>query len=84
MTAQLTAPDAGLAAAQGTDFFAVDALLTDAEREIRDRVRRFVDERVIPVANSLWERAEFPHELIAPYAELGWPAARWPATAARG
>ena len=30
MTAQLTAPDAGLAAAQGTDFFAVDALLTDA------------------------------------------------------
>jgi glutaryl-CoA dehydrogenase len=71
MTAQLTAPDAGIAAARGTDFFAVDELLTGAEREIRDRVRRFVDERVIPVASGYWERAEFPHELIAPYAELG-------------
>ena len=70
MTAQLAVPDAGIAAAQGTDFFAVDDLLTDAEREIRNRVRRFVDERVIPVASDYWERAEFPHELIAPYAEL--------------
>jgi len=72
MTAEMvaTAPDAGIAAAQGTDFFAIDALLTDEERAIRDRVRRFVDERVIPVASHYWERAEFPHELVAQYAAL--------------
>ncbi len=60
----------GLANAQGTDFFYTDDLLTDDERAVRDRVRAFVDERLIPVANDYWERAEFPRELIAPYGEL--------------
>ena len=80
VTAQLAAPDAGIAAAQGTDFFAVDDLLTDAEREIRDRVRAFVDERLIPVASDYWERAEFPHELDRAVRR----AARWPAGPSRG
>jgi glutaryl-CoA dehydrogenase len=57
--------------AQGTDFFAMDALLTSAERAIRDRVRAFVDDHLIPVANDYWERAEFAAELIPRYAELG-------------
>jgi glutaryl-CoA dehydrogenase len=56
---------------QGTDFYGTDDLLADAERAIRDRVRTFVDERLIPVAADYWERAEFPHELVAPYAGLG-------------
>jgi glutaryl-CoA dehydrogenase len=56
---------------QGTDFYGTDDLLADAERAIRDRVRTFVDERLIPVAADYWERAEFPRELVAPYAELG-------------
>jgi glutaryl-CoA dehydrogenase len=61
----------GLARAQGTDFFFTDELLTDDERAVRDRVRAFVDDRLIPVANDYWERAEFPRELVAPYAALG-------------
>jgi glutaryl-CoA dehydrogenase len=60
----------GLARAQGTDFFSMDELLTDDERAVRDRVRAFVDDRLIPVANDYWERAEFPRELVAPYADL--------------
>jgi glutaryl-CoA dehydrogenase len=56
---------------QGTDFYGTDDLLADAERAIRDRVRTFVDERLIPVAADYWERAEFPRKLVAPYAELG-------------
>jgi glutaryl-CoA dehydrogenase len=57
--------------ARGTDFFAMDALLTSEERAIRDRVRAFVDDHLIPVANDYWERAEFAAELIPRYAELG-------------
>ncbi len=69
-------PDAGgstddLARSQGTDFFAVDDLLTDEERVIRNRVRAFSDEELIPVANDHWERGEFPQHLVPRYAELG-------------
>jgi glutaryl-CoA dehydrogenase len=59
-----------LARAQGTDFYRTDELLTDDERAIRDRVRTFVDDRLIPAASGYWERAEFPYELVAPYAGL--------------
>lgn len=67
----MTALSDNLAAAQGTDFFAADDLLTAADRAIRDRVRHFVDTELTPVANEYWERADFPVALIAPYAALG-------------
>ncbi|MBA3422943.1 MAG: acyl-CoA dehydrogenase family protein [Rubrobacter sp.] len=54
-----------------TDFVGVDRLLSDEEREVRDRVRAFVDERVIPVAADYWDRAEFPFELLPGLGELG-------------
>ena len=60
-----------IARAQGTDFFAMDDLLTAEERAIRDRVRAFADAHLIPVINEYWERAEFPLELVPHYAELG-------------
>ncbi|WP_226355056.1 MULTISPECIES: acyl-CoA dehydrogenase family protein [unclassified Pseudonocardia] len=63
-------PSSDLARAQGTDFFSTEDWLTDDERAIRDRVRTFVDERLVPVANHYWEAAEFPRELIEPYAAL--------------
>jgi glutaryl-CoA dehydrogenase len=59
-----------LARAQGTDFFAIDDLLTDQERAVRDRVRAFSDDQLIPVANEYWERAEFPAALVPAYAGL--------------
>lgn len=58
------------ARSQGTDFFATDDLLTAEELSIRDRVRAFSDEQLIPVANGYWERGEFPRELVPRYAEL--------------
>jgi glutaryl-CoA dehydrogenase len=64
-------PRDDLAISQGTDFFSMDELLTEEDRAIRDRVRAFVDEHVIPVANEYWERAEFPFELLPRYASLG-------------
>ena len=54
-----------------TDFIGMDRLLSDAEREVRDRVRAFVDERVIPVAADYWDRAKFPFELLPGLGELG-------------
>lgn len=54
-----------------TDFFRLFDRLNDEERAIVDRVRRFVDERLLPVINDYWERAEFPQELVSDIAELG-------------
>lgn len=47
-----------LARSQGTDFFAMDDLLTEAVRSIRDRVRAFADNNLIPLMNKYWEQAE--------------------------
>lgn len=52
------------------DFYLFDELLTDDERAIRDRVRRFCDEEVLPIINPYWERGEFPFELVPKLAEL--------------
>jgi glutaryl-CoA dehydrogenase len=65
------APRDDLAMSQGTDFFAMDELLSEEELAIRDRVREFVDTHLIPIANEYWERAEFPFELLPRYAALG-------------
>lgn len=54
-----------------TDFYLVDELLAPAEREVRDRVRRFAQEDVLPVANDYWQRAEPPLGLLPRLAELG-------------
>ena len=64
MTAELTTP-------RGTDYYLLSELLTDSEREIRDRVRNFVDAEVLPIINDYWERAQFPFELVPKIAQLG-------------
>ncbi len=55
----------------GTDYYLLEELLTDEEREVRDRVRSFADREVIPVINEYWDKAQFPFELIPKVAELG-------------
>jgi glutaryl-CoA dehydrogenase len=56
---------------KGVDFYRIDDLLSDEERMVRDTVRRFVDERVIPIIDKHFEEATFPKELISPMAEMG-------------
>jgi glutaryl-CoA dehydrogenase len=53
-----------------TDYYLVGELLTPQEREVRDRVRSFVDREVIPNAAGYWDRAEFPFEIIPKLREL--------------
>ena len=55
----------------GTDYYLMEEMLSAEEREIRDKVRAFADQEVIPVINDYWERAEFPFEMIPKLAELG-------------
>ena len=53
------------------DLFNIDAALTEEERAVRDSVRRFVDERVLPVIGQCYVDGRFPKELIPEMAELG-------------
>ncbi len=45
------------------DFLGIDALLDDEERLIRDTVRRFVAEKVVPNVEDWFETGFFPREL---------------------
>jgi glutaryl-CoA dehydrogenase len=61
----------GPPAPKALDFLDLDALLTDEERMIRDAVRQFVDDRVMPGIQEWFERAEFPREMYKELAALG-------------
>ncbi len=62
---------ADISTSLGTDYYLIEELLTDEERQIRDKVREFCDREIIPVMNDYWDRAEFPFEMIPKFAELG-------------
>ena len=53
------------------DFFDIDSALSEEERAVRDSVRRFVDERVLPVIGDCYVEGRFPKEIIPGLAELG-------------
>jgi glutaryl-CoA dehydrogenase len=53
------------------DFLAIDALLDDEERAIRDTVRKFVRERVVPDVGEWFEQGILPGELVKEIAQLG-------------
>lgn len=54
-----------------TDLYNIDSLLTDEERMVRDTVREFVRERVLPIIGDHFEAGTFPRELIPEVAQLG-------------
>src|SRR3954470_18348534 len=51
------------------DFLATDRLLGDTERDIRDAVRAFVGDRIVPEVGDWFEAGEVPVRELAP--ELG-------------
>jgi glutaryl-CoA dehydrogenase len=53
------------------DFYFFEDLLEPEEIEIRDRVRAFGEQEVLPRINDYWERAEFPFELVPLLAGTG-------------
>ncbi|AWB82728.1 acyl-CoA dehydrogenase [Corynebacterium yudongzhengii] len=53
------------------DFLLLDSQLSEEDIAIRDRVRDFGENVVLPIINDYWERAEFPYEILPQLAELG-------------
>src|SRR3954467_3663848 len=53
------------------DFYNIDGVLSEEERAVRDSVRRFVDERVLPIIGDAYVQGRFPKELIPEMGELG-------------
>jgi glutaryl-CoA dehydrogenase len=51
------------------DFLGLDALLSDDELMVRDTVRRFVGDRILPEVGTWFEEGRFPTHELAP--ELG-------------
>lgn len=56
---------------RGTDFYELEELLTEEQRLVRNTVRKFVDEEVLPIIGEAFEEGRFPTELIPRMGELG-------------
>ena len=70
----------GIAASQfaGVDLYQIDSLLTEEERAIRDTVRTWVDEHLMPIIGECYVAGKFPKQLIPGLAELGVLGANLP------
>jgi len=53
------------------DFLDIDSLLSDEERAIRDMVRAFVGDRVVPAVGDWFEAGTIPRELARELGSLG-------------
>ena len=63
---------------QGIDFYDLDALFSEEERMIRDTVRDWVEDRLMPVIAEAYHKRRFPTELIPELGELGVLGANLP------
>ena len=63
---------------EGVDFYDVGSLLSEEERAVRDTVRQWVDDRLMPVINQHYLEGKFPLQLVPEMAELGFFGANLP------
>ena len=54
-----------------TDLYNINHLLSEEERLVRNTVRQFVGDRVLPIVGEHFEAGTFPRDLIPAIAELG-------------
>jgi glutaryl-CoA dehydrogenase len=64
----------------GVDFYEIDSLLNEDERQIRDQVRDWVEDRYLPLVEEAYEKAVFPTEVIREVADMGLLGATLPET----
>ena len=64
---------------QGVDYYQMDSLLSEEEILVRDTVREFVDDKVLPIIEHHNRTGSFPRELVPAMAELGMFGATLPA-----
>lgn len=63
---------------EGVDYFDVDSLLSEEERMVRDTIRGWVDDNLLPVIEHAYIERRFPTEIIPQLAELGVYGANLP------
>jgi len=63
---------------KGIDYYLVDDLCSEEQRMIRDTVRAWVEERVLPIITEHYRAGTFPVELIGEMAEMGLLGATLP------
>ena len=56
---------------EGVDFYNLDQHLTEEELMVRDLVRDWVDEEVLPIIEEYYTKGTFPLELIPKIGEMG-------------
>jgi glutaryl-CoA dehydrogenase len=56
---------------RGVDLYDIDPLLSDEEKMVRQTVREFVDQELLPVIREAWEEGKLPKSLIPKIAEMG-------------
>jgi len=56
---------------QGLDFYGINDLYSEEEQMVRDTIRDFVSDKVLPVIEKHNREATFPIHLVGPLAELG-------------
>ncbi len=62
----------------GVDFYYLDGLLSEEERAVRDTVRSWVDDNLMPIIGQCYVEGRFPKQLIPGMAELGLFGANLP------
>lgn len=63
---------------EAPDYYQMDDLLQEDEKMIRDSVRNWVDEAVMPIISEYYQKGEFPRHLIPMMGELGLLGANLP------
>jgi glutaryl-CoA dehydrogenase len=56
---------------QAPDYYAIDDLLTDEQKLIRDTVRSYVKKELSPIIEEYAQRAEFPKHILKGLGEIG-------------
>ncbi|MBL7975976.1 MAG: acyl-CoA dehydrogenase family protein [Candidatus Kapabacteria bacterium] len=56
---------------QGVDFYNIDDLLSEDEKMVRQTVRDFVENEIMPVIEDAYQGAYFPMDLVGKMGELG-------------
>ena len=55
----------------GFDYYKLENFMSDTQKAVRDRVRNYVQNTVMPNINPFWDRAEFPREIAMGLKDLG-------------
>ena len=63
-----------------SDFFGLEAGLADHEKAKLAELRSYLETEVKPVINDHWDRAEFPHDIIAGLSRVGVIGMAFPET----